>query len=211
MSGQYVSRTGRYGEVIWTGYSLWFLGVGLILLFDRQIKDWAIALILVVEGAGVGNIFQPTLVAVQAHSLHADRAVVTSVRNFLRNLGGAVGLALSSAVFSNTLKKNISGLSEDLRKMILASILKVPDLSNVDLGSKEKVLDGYMAASRAVFIVWVPLIGVCLLLTFFIKDKGLQREEEKVEEAAEVGETELEMNGSKDLVASRSKKEAETV
>lgn len=196
LSGQYVSRLKRYGEVIWTGYSLWFLGVGLILLFDREIHPYAIALILIVEGIGVGNTFQPTLVALQAHSSKADRAVVISVRNFLRNLGGAVGLALSSAVFSNALKKKTGTLPEALRKQILASILKVPDLTNVDEAVKESVLDAYMGASRAVFIVWVPLIGVCLLLTFLVKDRGLQRKEEKVAEEARAAELELESGGS---------------
>lgn len=186
LSGQYVSRLKRYGEVIWTGYILWFIGVGLILLFNREIQPWAIALILVVEGAGVGNVFQPTLVALQAHSSKADRAVVISVRNFLRNLGGAVGLALSSAVFSNTLKEKTRTLPDALRNQILASILKVPDIENVSEAVKESVLNAYMAASRAVFVVWVPLIGVCLALTFLIKDRGLQRPEEKLAEEARV-------------------------
>lgn len=40
LSGQYVSRTKRYGEIIWTGYALWTLGTGLILLFNRTTPRW---------------------------------------------------------------------------------------------------------------------------------------------------------------------------
>lgn len=97
LSGQYVSRTKRYGEIIWSGYALWTLGCGLILLFNRNTPRWQIVIFLIIEGAGVGNVFQPTLVATQAHSLKRDRAVVISARNFLRALGGSLGLALSSA------------------------------------------------------------------------------------------------------------------
>jgi MFS family permease len=203
LSGQYVSRMKRYGEIIWIGYALWFLGTGLILLFNRTTPRWEIVVILVIEGVGVGNVFQPTLVAAQAHSLKRDRAVVIGVRNFLRALGGSIGLALSSAVFSNVLKRRLNSLSTPLptnfKEEILASILRVPNLSALTNFQKDEVLNAYMSGSKAVFIVWVPIMGVCLLLCFLIKDKGLTRPEEKpqVQEMssseAVAGESNLEM------------------
>lgn len=41
-----------------------------------------------------------------------------------------------------------------------------------------------MAGSKAVFTMWAPLIGSCLLLCFLVKDRGLTRpgEEKKVEQ-----------------------------
>lgn len=143
--------------------------------------------ILIVAGAGVGNVFQPTLVAAQAHSRKHDRAVVISVRNFLRSLGGAIGLALSSAVFSNVLSKTLNTSANSIptatKDSILASILRVADLSQLSSIQQDEVLNAYMASSRAVFTMWAPLMGFCLLLCFLIKDKGLTRpgEEKKVE------------------------------
>jgi hypothetical protein len=111
VSGQYVSRTKRYGEVIRSGYALWTLGTG------------------------VGNVFQPTLIASQAHSKKADRAVVISVRKFLRSLGRRAGLALFSAVFPNVLSDNHNNIStslpSDTVRSILASILAVPSLVGI--------------------------------------------------------------------------------
>jgi MFS family permease len=182
LSGQYISRLKRYGEVIWTGYSLWALGSGLTLLFNRSIQPWAIVLILLIEGAGVGFVFQPTLVAAQAHSATEDRAVVISVRNFARSLGGALGLALSSAIVSNVLASKTAFLPDSVRSRILASTLHVPDLSALTEDQKSKTLDAYMAASHAVFIAWLPLMSVCLLLCFLIKDRGLQRPTVKTED-----------------------------
>jgi MFS family permease len=183
LSGQYVSRTKRYGEIIWSGYALWALGCGLVLLFDRSTPKWKIVIFLIIEGAGVGFVFQPTLVAAQAHSLKRDRAVVISARNFLRALGGSLGLALSSAVFSNVLSKSLDSLSVPLpagvQSSILASILRVPDLPTLSTVQQSEVLDAYMRASKGVFYMWVPLMGSCLALCFLIKDKGLTRPEEK--------------------------------
>jgi MFS family permease len=178
-SGQYISRTKRYGEVIWAGYALWTLGAGLVLLFNRTTPNYVMAIVLVIEGAGVGFVFQPTLVAAQAHSTKQDRAVVISVRNFLRALGGAIGLALSSAVFSNVLKSHLSGVDESLKQQILASVLKVPNLSDLADSERNSVLDAYSEASRGAFVIWAPLMGFCLLLCFMIKDRGLQRAEER--------------------------------
>lgn len=61
LSGQYISRTGRYGEVIWLGYICWVIGTGLHILLDRDIAVVAIVFILIVEGTGVGLVFQPSM------------------------------------------------------------------------------------------------------------------------------------------------------
>lgn len=55
LSGQYISRTKRYGEIIWSGYALWTLGSGLVLLFSRTTPRWQIVIFLLIEGAGVGH------------------------------------------------------------------------------------------------------------------------------------------------------------
>jgi predicted MFS family arabinose efflux permease len=210
LSGQYVSRTKRYGEIIWSGYVLWTLGCGLVLLFDRSTPKWKIVVFLIIEGAGVGFVFQPTLVAAQAHSLKRDRAVVISARNFLRALGGSLGLALSSAVFSNVLSKSLDSLSVPLpagvQSSILASILRVPDLPTLSTIQQSEVLDAYMSASKGVFYMWVPLMGSCLALSFLIKDKGLTRPEEKPpspdmsgSETGEAVESDVEMQAQVEL------------
>ncbi|RFU24666.1 hypothetical protein B7463_g11667, partial [Scytalidium lignicola] len=194
LSGQYISRFKRYGEVIWFGFTIWTLGTALVAgLFTQGISNWKAALILFLEGAGVGNVFQPTLVAAQAHSEKHDRAVVIGVRNFLRSLGGAIGLAMSSAIYSNVLTNAVTSPSTNLpfgfAAQILDSILYVPNLDSLTAEQKNVVLDSYMASSHVVFIMWVPMMGVCLLLCSLIKDKGLKRpgedEEKEGKRAAE--------------------------
>lgn len=184
LSGQYISRMKRYGEVIWAGYAAWTLGAGLMLTLSRTTAIWAICLVLAVEGIGVGFIFQPTLVAAQAHSKKADRAVVIAVRNFLRSFGGAVGLALSSSVFSNVLGRHLraSDLPSNIVETIMSAVLAVPSFEGVSVIEREMILDSYMAAIKGVFYVWAPVMGTCLLLCLLIKDRGLQRPEERAAE-----------------------------
>lgn len=60
LSGQYISRLNRYGEVIWLGFFLWTLTTGLQLLFGQRTPLWRIAVVQVFQGAAVGCVFQPS-------------------------------------------------------------------------------------------------------------------------------------------------------
>ncbi|OBS26061.1 hypothetical protein FPOA_00005 [Fusarium poae] len=164
-SGQYISFRLRYGEVIYTGFALWTLGAGLALILNRHTSAAVIAVILAVVGAGVGCIFQPTLIALQAHSPKSRRAVIISNRNFYRCMGGACGLAISAAV----LQARLSAALPVAHKDLASSTYVLPD----DMRGKAGVLEAYMSASHSVFILQIPLIGACLLSTIFIRDRGL--------------------------------------
>lgn len=146
-------------------------GAGVALILNRRTSPGVIVIPLLLIGVGVGCIFQPTLVALQAHSPKSRRAVIISNRNFFRSAGGACGLAVSAAVLQARLRATLpteySYLSD--------STYSLPDSARDNTG----VLDAYMAASHAVFILQVPLIGLCFLGTAFIRDRGLEPPEDK--------------------------------
>lgn len=119
------------------------------------------------------------MVAAQAHCTKADRAVVISARSFLRALGGAIGLAVCSTVLSNVLRAHIpSSIPTALAAEIGSSTYHVPDLTSLPAAQRDAVLNAYMNGSRAVFIMFVPIIAVCLCLCWLVKDRGLQRPDE---------------------------------
>ncbi|KAL3437877.1 major facilitator superfamily domain-containing protein [Aspergillus tetrazonus] len=177
LSGQYISRCKRYGEVIWFGFGMWTLGAGLTLLFKTTTHPAAIAVIVAITGVGVGCTFQPTLVAFQAHCTKRQRAVVISDRNFFRCMGGACGLAISGAVLQATLRSHLPVGYEYLSD----STYSLPAQSSVPEAVWGGIVDAYTAASRAVFILQVPLIGVCFLACLCIKDQGLERPKDPAE------------------------------
>lgn len=179
LSGLYISHYKRYGEVIWAGFICWTIGAALTTLFSRTLHVAAIVIISSINGIAVGFVFQPTLVAMQAHCSKAQRAVVISNRNFYRSLGGACGLAISAAVLQNTLKRN---LPEEF-KSLAASTYSTPDYAQYSHADSEAIHDAYAKASRAVFITLAPFIALCLFGCFFIKDQGLTRPDEAQEVA----------------------------
>lgn len=93
----------------------------------------------------------------------------------MRSSGGAVGLAVSSAILANVLKSSLPPRLSSVANSTFAA----PNLSTFSPADREIVANAYADASRAVFIWCVPLTGLCLVLCIFIKDHGLIREEEK--------------------------------
>ncbi|KAL1982374.1 hypothetical protein VTN96DRAFT_1405 [Rasamsonia emersonii] len=178
LSGQYIARVKRYGEVIWAGFFLWTLGAGLALMFNGTTSKGVIVGVMIIVGVGIGFTFQPTLVALQAHCTLAKRAVVISDRNFFRCGGGACGLAVSAAILQAVLKANLPANYEYLAHSTYA----IPARSSVSAADWDGIMNAYLRASHAVFILQVPLIGLCLLGCLFVRDRGLERPKEKDEE-----------------------------
>lgn len=164
------------------------------LRWDGNTSKGEIYGILVLVGTGIGCTFQPTLVALQAHSPVAKRAVVISIRNFFRCTGGAVGLAISAAILQAVLKKNLPSEYHYLTHSTYA----LPDRSSIPVADWDSILNAYVKASHSVFIFQVPLIGICILACVFIRDKGLRRPEDIKKENAKDKEGE-----QKDVTASQ--------
>lgn len=143
-----------------------YSGAGLTLVYSRQTNPGVIVVPLIILGIGVGLVLQPTLVALQAHSPKSRRAIIISNRNFNRTSGGAAGLAISAAVLQAVLQASLPPEYSSLA----SSTYDLPDMPG---GMPSSVLDAYMSASHAVFVLQVPLIGICFLGTILIKDKGL--------------------------------------
>lgn len=186
ISGQYLSRVGRYLEVIYFGFGIWTIGAIMKCFWKRDSNMSLLIFSLLLEGAGVGCCFQPTLVAAQALSRKEDRSVVISSRNFLRSFGGAVGLAVCSAILANSLKADLKtkDLPQELYSIIIKSPFSLPDLSQYPQ-YQDAVLDAYMKGSHTVFVFLAPMVGACLLVTVFVKDYGLNTHEKKPETAVE--------------------------
>ncbi|KAK8091954.1 hypothetical protein PG997_002315 [Apiospora hydei] len=172
--GQYIARTKRYGEVIWFGFGSWTLGSCLTLLYTATTPTGLIILPLLLIGAGVGCIFQPTLVAFQAHVTKSKRAVIIANRNLFRCGGGACGLAVSGAVLQAALRASLPAPYAHLADKGTYAVPE--DLLLLSAADEEGplLIQAYVAASRAVFILQIPLIGLCLLGCAFIRDRGLQ-------------------------------------
>lgn len=195
-----MSKFNFYGYLLWGGFGIWLCGSGLLILANKSLHVGWLSFFLILIGTGTGMVFQPTLVALQAQTPKMQRAVVTSNRNFLRSSGGAVGLAVSSAILANVLR---GSLPEHL-SYVANSTFAAPDLSTFSVQDQDAIASAYASASRAVFIFCAPLNALCLALCVFIKDHGLIREEDSPGATTPAVEHDIEKsNAEKSTEASR--------
>ncbi|KAL9120485.1 MAG: hypothetical protein Q9187_002957 [Circinaria calcarea] len=127
------------------------------------------------------------LIALLAHSRKADRAVINSLRNFLRAVGGAVGLTVSGSILNNILKKRLTGsLSSDAITQLTSSVYALPSL-RLSPQQYNLVLDAYMSGIHTIFTMYAPLIGVCFLSSWLVTDRGVAEKDATVAERSEAG------------------------
>jgi hypothetical protein len=68
----------------------------------------------------------------------------------------------------------------------VVSSYKLPEVGSLSPTQASQVEEAYAQASRDVFISMVPIMGLCLIICVFIKDRGLSRKEpEPAAKAAE--------------------------
>ncbi|KAK2810804.1 hypothetical protein FQN50_002627 [Emmonsiellopsis sp. PD_5] len=175
LAGFIVSGLGRCNPVVRTGYLLWTAGAGGRIAFGGSTSIGVLVVCQIIEGFGIGFSFQPAMIALLSNTRKEDRAVVTGLRNFLRTIGGAIGLAVCATVLNNVLIANIpSHLAVDDAPMQLSSLLDT--LAPPD---RAAVVAAYMKGLRIVFCLGCPLMGVCLLSSAFIVDIPLATAYEK--------------------------------
>lgn len=98
----------------------------------------------------------------------------------LRALGSAVGVAISTAIQFAVMSSSLpASLPADLRTEILQGDWQIGDAAFLEW--QDGILDAKMRGAHVVFIVFAPLIGICLLGCLLVKDKALKGDPKKDE------------------------------
>ncbi|KAF9888877.1 hypothetical protein FE257_008247 [Aspergillus nanangensis] len=188
LSGLIVHWVGRYRECILVGWMIWAVGLGLFSTLDESSglgKQIGYGLL---TGIGVGNTLQPSLIAIQAGVDRRDMAVVTSFRNFVRNLGGTLALAIAGTIINNVIGSSIStlGLSAAEQRSFLSSpqnyLSELPDAEAEQ--ARALLIPAYKKGFRIIFLIGAGLAAVAFVLAFVLMPQvGLKRsDDEKLKE-----------------------------
>lgn len=115
VSGQLISRSGRYKVFPVIGTALVVVG---LVLFSRVTADtelWKTMLVMFLFGYGLGNCMQPLVLAIQNAVPPRDIGMATSSATFFRQMGGTLGVA----VFLSVLFSSVPGyLEKSLRTAV---------------------------------------------------------------------------------------------
>ncbi|KAI6778491.1 putative transporter-like protein [Emericellopsis cladophorae] len=172
LSGLIVHWVGRYRECILFGWVCWAAGLGLMSTLDEGTgvgKQIGYGILI---GVGVGNTLQPALIAVQAGVERRDMAVVTSFRNFVRNLGSTLGLAICGTIINNVLASSLSALniSRDEVEILLSNPQShLQDLPDNEAGRvRDIITPAYRRGFRIIFVVGAGLCALAFVVAWFM-------------------------------------------
>jgi EmrB/QacA subfamily drug resistance transporter len=100
VSGQLISRTGKYKRYPVIGTAVMFVA---LMLLSRVETSWTLGMIvglMLLLGLGMGLIMQVLIVAVQNAVDHQDLGVATAGNTLFRAIGGSIGTAVLGAIFA---------------------------------------------------------------------------------------------------------------
>ncbi|BFO17027.1 hypothetical protein SHKM778_34150 [Streptomyces sp. KM77-8] len=103
ISGQLISRTGRYRWHPVTGTALAAVGMWLLSRLETGTPRLHYSVWMAVLGTGIGMVMPVLVLAVQNSVRPADLGTATSANNYFRQIGGSVGAAVFGTLFAGRL------------------------------------------------------------------------------------------------------------
>ncbi|HEY8699619.1 MAG TPA: MFS transporter, partial [Arthrobacter sp.] len=175
VSGQLVSRTGRYKWMPIAGALLVAVALVLLSTLTPESPLWEICAYLAVMGLGLGLSMQILVLIVQNSFPLREVGTATASNNFFRQIGATLGSAVVGSLFASRLAELLAerlpaaataggGGSNSLTPAVVS---KLPD------GIKDLIISSYNDALAPIFIWMVPLALLAGTVLFFIKEKPL--------------------------------------
>jgi predicted MFS family arabinose efflux permease len=172
VSGQVISRVGRYRVFPIVGTALMAVAMFLLAQIEAGTATWVAALYAAVLGLGLGMVMQVLILAVQNSVDHSVLGVATSGSTMFRQIGGSIGVALFGTIFA-------SGLHSELAARLPPGT-KVPTTINpvgirhLPAAEHQAFADAVATALHPVFLVAGGVSLVAFALTWLLREVPLQ-------------------------------------
>lgn len=195
LSGQIISRTGRYKGFMVAGATVLTAGLVLMGTIHYDTSFTLVALYMVILGTGVGMLMQNLVLAVQNTLDVREVGSGTSTVAFFRTLGGAIGVSALGAVLSNRvgdlIVAGLAGLGIDASALGAGGTSTLPNLATLPEPVRLVVERAFGDAIADLFLVAAPVALVSLVAVLFLKEVPLGRKsgiDQRLEQDADVEE-----------------------
>ncbi|NEC04695.1 MFS transporter [Streptomyces sp. SID7909] len=173
ISGQLISRTGRYRVYPIAGSAISAVGMYLLSRLETDTPRFEYSIAQAVLGVGIGLIMPVLVLAVQNSVRPADLGTATSANNYFRQIGGSVGAAVFGTLFAGRLA--------DALAVRLPSGADLPDPESIspqlvhamEPALRDAYIQAYADAMPRIFLYLVPVLVLGLFFAFFLKEKPL--------------------------------------
>lgn len=181
LSGQLMSRTGRYRWMPITGSA--FITAGLVLLstMTQHTEWWLLAVYMLVFGIGLGFVNAVLVTVVQNAVPTRVVGVATAGTALFRQIGGSLGVSVFGAIFANRLATELGGAGH-------GSAFDPAALAALPEAARDQVLSAFTNALHPVFLIAAAAGVVAVVLAWLIPFRPLAtslRQEPEAEIEAE--------------------------
>ncbi|MGW3328819.1 DHA2 family efflux MFS transporter permease subunit [Streptomyces virginiae] len=178
VSGQIVSRTGRWKVFPIAGTAVTALGLLLLHQLHRTSSTWEMSVYFFVFGAGLGLVMQVLVLVVQNAVSYADLGVATSGATFFRSIGASFGVAIFGTVFTHQLDDKLAASLAGVTLPAGASVAQLEAdpraIAELPADLQPRVLDAYATAITDVFLYAVPIVLIAFVIAWFLKEDKLR-------------------------------------
>ncbi|MGQ4367735.1 DHA2 family efflux MFS transporter permease subunit [Streptomyces violaceoruber] len=178
VSGQIVSRTGRWKVFPVAGTAVTTLGLLLLHQLDENSATAEMGTYFFVFGLGLGLVMQVLVLIVQNAVAYEDLGVATSGATFFRSIGASFGVAIFGTIFASRLGDQLTdafpgaalppGVSVDTLKADPRGIGALPP------ALRPEAIHAYASSITDVFLYAAPVALLAFLLAWLLKEDRLR-------------------------------------
>jgi EmrB/QacA subfamily drug resistance transporter len=170
ISGQLISRTGRYKVFPLMGTACTTLGLFMLSRMSTETGTITTSLIMLCLGLGLGLVMQVLVIAAQNAVEYRDLGVATSGATLFRLIGGSLGTAILGAIFAARLTTNLARLlppgAEGARSLGAGLNQQTP--SQLPTAVRAAYAQAFTVSLGTVFLVATAIALLGFLLTWLL-------------------------------------------
>jgi EmrB/QacA subfamily drug resistance transporter len=185
LSGQLIARMGRYKVFPIIGTGLAAIGIYMMSKLGVDSPFWYNALAMFILGAGLGNVMQTLVLAVQNTVAPQQMGAATSGATFFRSIGGSFGTAFFGAVWTARLTAELNAAFPGGTGQIGDATSSIGSIEALPPAIQETVLQAFANAIDTTFLVAVPFMVVAFLLAWLLPEVRLKTKRDVAHELAD--------------------------
>ncbi|WP_459115374.1 MFS transporter [Streptomyces similanensis] len=181
VSGQFITRTGRWKAWLVSGGVLVTAGLGLLGTIRYDTDYWKMAIFMALLGLGIGMMMQNLVLCTQNQVDPSDLGSASSTVTFFRSLGGAVGVSALGAVMASRItdyvKDGLADLGPKYAQLAGGSgsgTSSIPDMDALPAPLRTVMESAYGHGIADIFMIAGAMAAIAFLITLFIKEVPLR-------------------------------------
>jgi EmrB/QacA subfamily drug resistance transporter len=169
VSGNLISRTGRYKVFPVVGMAIAVVAMGLLSTIDAGTGKLTVSGFMFLLGTGIGLTMQVMILATQNAVPVSELGSATAAVTFFREIGGSIGIALFGAVFTSGLTRRLGRGGTPSGGLSLSLIHRLP------LAQQTKVIHAIAESVGHIFVFAAPVMFAAFVITWFIREVPLRQ------------------------------------